>query len=67
MPASVTAKVLLLNEMLAQGIGPSESVRRMGTITQNVNRLMGVRHTSKLGNIEQAITALGKRLEFKLK
>jgi len=65
-PASVTAKVLLLNEMLAQGIGPSELARRMGTIPQNVNRLIDVRHTSKLESIEQAIIGLGKQLELKL-
>jgi antitoxin HicB len=66
LPASVSAKVLLLNEMLAQNVGPSELARRMGTIPQNVNRLIDVRHTSKLESIEQAVGALGKRLELSL-
>ena len=65
-PAITTAKVLLLNEMLAQNIGPSELARRMGTIPQNVNRLIDVRHTSKLESVEQALAALGKHLELNL-
>lgn len=65
-PVGVAAKVLLLNEMLAQGIGTTELARRMGTIPQNVNRLIDVRHTSKLESIEKAIEALGKRLELSL-
>ena len=66
LPAGVAAKVLLLNEMLAQGIGTTELARRMGTIPQNVNRLIDVRHTSKLESIEKAVEALGKRLELSL-
>lgn len=66
LPANVSAKVLLLNEMIAQNVGPSELARRMGTIPQNVNRLIDVRHTSKLESIEQAVGALGKHLELSL-
>jgi len=66
LPAIVAAKVLLLNEMLTQDIGPSELARRMGTIPQNVNRLIDVRHTSKLDSVEQALRALGKRLNLSL-
>lgn len=65
-PAITVAKVLLLNEMLAQNIGPSELARRMGTIPQNVNRLIDVRHTSKLESVEQALAALGRHLELNL-
>ncbi len=66
LPVGVAAKVLLLNEMLAQGIGTTELARRMGTIPQNVSRLIDVRHTSKLESIEKAVEALGKRLELSL-
>ncbi|MBB3119352.1 type II toxin-antitoxin system HicB family antitoxin [Pseudoduganella violacea] len=65
-PAITAAKVLLLNEMIAQGIGPSELARKMGTIPQNVNRLIDVRHTSKLESIELAVSALGKHLELSI-
>jgi antitoxin HicB len=66
LPANISAKVLLLNEMLTQNVGTSELARRMGTIPQNVTRLIDVRHTSKLESIEQAIRALGKHLELTL-
>jgi len=66
LPANISAKVLLLNEMLAQNVGTSELARRMGTIPQNVTRLIDVRHTSKLESIEQALRALGKHLELTL-
>lgn len=66
LPANISCKVLLLNEMFAQGVGPSELARRMGTIPQNVNRLIDVRHKSRLESIEQAIGALGKHLELSL-
>lgn len=65
-PAIMAAKVLLLNEMIDQGIGPSELSRRMNTIPQNVNRLIDVRHQSKLESIERAVKALGKHLELTL-
>ncbi len=47
---------------LAQGVGPSELARRIGTTPQKVNRLVDVRHTSKLESIEQAVRALGTQL-----
>ena len=62
LPLSVTAKVLLLNEMLAQGVGPSELARRMNSLPQYVNRLIDLKHTTKIDTIEGAMAALGKRL-----
>ncbi|WP_070267476.1 type II toxin-antitoxin system HicB family antitoxin [Duganella sp. HH101] len=64
LPASVAVKVLLLNEMLAQKVGPSELARRLGTIPQVVNRLIDLHHTTKIDKVEQALGCLGKRLEF---
>lgn len=66
LPAIVSAKVLLLNEMLHQKIGPSELARRMGTIPQNVNRLIDVQHVSKLEKVEEALNCLGRRLVLSL-
>jgi antitoxin HicB len=60
--ASTTAKVLLLNEMLRQKIGPSELARRIGTTKQEVNRLTNIRHTSKIDGIDLALRALGREL-----
>jgi antitoxin HicB len=66
LPASVTAKILLLNEMLAQEVAPSELARRMGTTRQEVNRLTDLAHATKIDRIEEAMTALGRDLEFVL-
>jgi antitoxin HicB len=66
LPASVAVKVLLLNEMLAQKVGPSELARRLGTIPQVVNRLIDLHHVTKIDKVEQALGCLGKRLELKV-
>ncbi len=62
LPASLTAKVLLLNEMLRQKIRPAELARRIGTTPQEINRLTDIRHTTKIDRIDAALRALGKRL-----
>jgi antitoxin HicB len=64
LPASVAAKILLLNEMLRQKVAPAELARRIGTTRQEVNRLTDLRHTSKIDRIDAALQALGKRLEL---
>ncbi len=60
--ASMTVKVLLLNEMLAQKVRPAELARRLGTTPQEVNRLTNLRHATKIDGLAAAFTALGKRL-----
>lgn len=62
LPASLSAKILLLNEMLRQKVRPAELARRLGTTPQEVNRLTNIRHTSKIDRIDVALQALGKRL-----
>jgi antitoxin HicB len=66
LPLSVASKVLLLNEMLAQKIGPSELARRMDSLPQYVNRMIDLNHTTKIDTIEKAMAALGKRFELKV-
>ena len=64
LPASVAAKVLLLNEMVKQKVRPSELARRLGTTAQEVNRLTQLKHTTKIDGIDQALSVLGKRLQI---
>jgi antitoxin HicB len=66
LPLSVTSKILLLNEMLAQDVGPSELARRMNSLPQYVNRIMDLRHATKIDTIERAMLALGKNLELQV-
>ena len=60
LPASLSAKVLLLNEMIAQNVRPAELARRLHTTPQEVNRLTNVRHTTRIDGIAAALQALGK-------
>ena len=64
LPASLTAKVLLLNEMIRQNVRPAELARRLRTTPQAVNRLTDLRHASKIDGIAGAMKALGKTLEI---
>lgn len=63
LPISVWAKVLVLNEMLAQKVTPSELARRLHTRPQDINRVIDLGHSTKIDKLNQAMEALGKRLE----
>jgi antitoxin HicB len=65
LPLSLAAKVLLLNEMIRQRVRPAELARRLNTTPQAVNRLVNLRHTSKIDGISGALKALGKTLEIR--
>ena len=65
LPASVAAKVLLLNEMIRQGVRPAELARRLQTTPQEVNRLTDICHASEIDGIAGAMRALGKTLEVR--
>lgn len=64
LPATVSAKVLLLNEMIEQKVTPSELARRLGTSPQVVNRIVDIKHATKIDTLAEALEALGKRLEI---
>jgi antitoxin HicB len=66
LPAVVFVKVLLLNEMLAQGVRPAELARRMNSTPQVVNRLTNLRHHTRLDGIEAALRVLGRGLDMRL-
>lgn len=64
LPSSLAAKILLMNEMIAQNVRPAELARRMDTTPQEINRLTNLRHTTRIDGIASALKALGKRLEM---
>ena len=66
LPASTAAKVLLLNEMLAQQVKPAALAKRMGTTPQEVSRIVNLHHATKIDTIAAAITSLGRELEVRL-
>ena len=66
LPTSISAKVLLLNEMLSQKVKPAELARRLGTRPQEVNRIVDLRHATKIDTLAAAFLALGKHLTFQI-
>ncbi len=62
--ASLSAKILLLNEMVIQNIRPAELARRLNTTPQEVNRLTNLRHTTRIDGIAAALHAMGRHLEI---
>lgn len=66
LPPSIGAKVLLLNEMLAQGTRNADLARLMNVRPQEINRLTDLKHPTKIDTIAIALKALGKRLELRL-
>jgi antitoxin HicB len=65
LPASVSAKVLLLNEMISQKVRPAVLARRLRVTPQEVTRLIDLRHTTKIDGIAGALKALGKTMEIR--
>jgi antitoxin HicB len=65
LPASVSAKVILLNEMAAQKVRPVELARRLHVTPQEVTRLIDLHHTTKIDGIAKALKALGKTMEIR--
>jgi antitoxin HicB len=66
LPASLSAKILLLNEMIRQDIRPIDLARRLNTTPQEVNRLTDLRHTTRIDGIDKALRTLGRHLEIRL-
>jgi len=66
LPAVVAAKVLLHNEMLAQGVKKAELARRLDLAPPNVERIFRVRHKTRFETLEAALACLGKRVDVSL-
>ena len=66
LPALVTAKVLLANEMIVQGIRKTELAHRMDMHMPQIDRLLDLRHSSKIETVEAALRQLGRRLDVQL-
>ena len=58
-----TSKILLSNEMVAQGIRKAEMARRLGVHAPQVDRLLDLTHSSKIEAVEAAFQQLSRRLD----
>ncbi len=62
-PASVAAKVLMLNAFVDSGITQVELATRMAVKKQEVTRLFDLKHSTKIDTVQKALAALGHQLE----
>lgn len=62
LPALSAAKVALYEALLAQGIRKAELARRLDWHMPQVDRLLDLRHASRMDQVEAALAAVGKRL-----
>lgn len=60
------AKLGLYRAMLEQGVRKSELARRLGWHLPQVDRLLDLRHASRLDQIEAAARALGRHVEVRV-
>ena len=66
LPASVTVKVKLLNEMTKQRIKQADLARLMNLSPTQVNRMVNLHRATKVDTLDRAFKALGKTLEFEV-
>ena len=65
-PALMVAKIGLYDAMRTQRIGKAELARRLHWHLPQVDRVLNVRHASRLDQLEQAMAAVGKRLTVQI-
>lgn len=66
LPVSVATKVALLNEMLSQHVRPVDLSRKMGRKSQEITRILNLRHNTKIDTVSEAFKALGKTIELRI-
>ncbi len=67
LPTMTALKVLLWNALLEAGITRAELARRLVWHREQVDRLFRIEHASKLGMIDDAFSALGAEVTFRVK
>lgn len=64
LPISVVAKILLLNTMVEGNIRAADLARKMNIKAQEVNRIINLRHNTKIDTIQTALKALNKDFQL---
>lgn len=62
LPVQTVAKIVLWNELCAQGMRVADLGRKLGLSHTVASRLVDFEHNSKIEQVENALRALGKRL-----
>jgi len=66
LPALTEAKLALYSEMRAAKVGKAELARRLNWHLPQVDRLLDLRHASRLDQIEAAFRVLGKQISVQV-
>ena len=66
LPALTEAKLALYTAMRAASIGKAELARRLNCHMPQVDRLLDLRHASRLDQLEAAFRVLGKQLSIEI-
>lgn len=64
--ALIAAKAALYQALRADAMAPHALARRLGVADTEVRRMLDPRHATKIGRLESALAALGKRLVVSL-
>lgn len=64
LPPLVVAKIGLYQAMLSQGLRKADLARRLNAHLPQVDRLLDLRHKSKLGQVESALRTMGLRIKL---
>ena len=64
-PTLTAIKAMLYQGMREQGIGKAELARRLGWHLPQVDRVLDVRHRSRLDRMDAALNAIGWQLEVR--
>jgi len=67
LPALSVAKIELYRAMRADGVGKTALAKRLGVALPQIDRLLDLRHASRLDAIERAFAALGRTMEVVVK
>ena len=67
LPALTEAKIALYRAMRSQGVGKAELARRMRCHLPQIDRLLDLRHASRLDQLEAAFAALHKRMSIEVR
>ena len=67
LPALSEAKIALYRTMRDLKVGKAALARRLGCYLPQVDRLLDLRHASRLDQLEQAFRALGKQVSIEIR
>jgi len=64
--STATVKILLMNEMVKQGVYKVDLARKMKLFMPQVNQLLNLRYASRLDYLEEVCKQLGKRMHISI-